>query len=63
LCFPWCSWDDRCVPPHPAFYWWNEFLLTFLPGLVLSLSPLGLCLLNSLNYRHEPCFLASAWIY
>jgi hypothetical protein len=29
------SWDDRCVPPFPAFVHWDAVSQTFLPGTVI----------------------------
>jgi hypothetical protein len=30
------SWDDRCVPPHPAFFFWDESLRSFFAQAVLE---------------------------
>jgi hypothetical protein len=37
-----CSWDDRCMLPHPSFYWLIWDLQHFL--LALDHGPPDLCL-------------------
>jgi hypothetical protein len=43
-----CSWDDRCTPLHPPFYWlrWGLLNSPLLRGLTLNHSP-DLCLPSS----------------
>jgi hypothetical protein len=48
------NWDDRLVPPYPAYWLRWGGLCYYLPRLVLNLDPPDLCLLRSWDYRCEP---------
>jgi hypothetical protein len=50
------SWDDRCVPPHPAFI--EMGFQELFCGLALNWDPPDVCLWNNEDYRHEPPGLA-----
>jgi hypothetical protein len=47
------GWDDRLMPPGPAFYWLGWNLMNFLPRLASNCNPPHLCLLSSQDYRRE----------
>jgi hypothetical protein len=46
-----CCWDDRCIPPHSAFFHWDGVSQTFLSRLAWKCVPPDVSLPCSLGWQ------------